>query len=119
MLALVVLILFNQNLHSFCISYFLRIPLGEGGTKGGLMNPPSRILWTPPFKKGELALNKVSEIYRISDPFLTALSGETIDNVPSAFSAHRIIPCDSIPRSFFGARFTKIETCVPINSSGL
>lgn len=75
--------------------------------------------------RGEISLLKqISHVVRndsyfISEPGLTSESGATIDKEPSAFSAHRIIPCDSIPRNFLGARLTKIETCFPIKSSGL
>ncbi|GEM_PF-2247750 len=58
-------------------------------------------------------------IYFISEPGFTFTSGATNRNVPSASSANRIIPCDSIPRNFLGARFTKTETCFPTKSSGL
>jgi len=57
--------------------------------------------------------------YLISLPDLVVFAGETNFKLPSASSAIRIIPCDSIPLNFLGARFTSILTCLPMISSGL
>jgi hypothetical protein len=49
-------------------------------------------------------------LYRTADPSAIPSAGATKTNLPSLFSAIRIIPCDSIPLRFLGARFTRMET---------
>jgi len=52
-------------------------------------------------------------------PFSALISvGATKISLPSEFSAINIIPCDSIPFNFLGARFTNRHTCLPIIASG-
>jgi len=55
----------------------------------------------------------------MTDPFAVKFSGLTNFKLPSLSVAIKIIPADSIPRNFRGAKLTKTQTCLPIISSGL
>ena len=57
--------------------------------------------------------------YEIAHPSFIFSSGATNCNLPSAPSAIRIIPFDSMFFNFRGCRFTNTHTCRPTHSSGV
>ena len=57
-------------------------------------------------------------VYFTSEPGRTSSAGSITINRPSASSAERIIPCDSIPLSFLGAKLAIKHTFLPTKSSG-
>ena len=61
----------------------------------------------------------LAAFYFTSLPFTKSSGGETKPSFPSWFSAINIIPCDSMPLSFLGARFTRMLTFLPTISSGV
>ena len=58
------------------------------------------------------------QCYLTCAPGFTSADGEMTTSEPSGFIAERIIPCDSTPLSFLGAKLATKHTCLPTRSSG-
>ena len=69
---------------------------------------------------------KDTPFFTIYNSFLYATVGPSPNSfsearklkAPSAFSAIKIMPCDSIPRIFLGAKFNRTKTVFPMISAG-
>ena len=57
--------------------------------------------------------------YLTTKPFPIPSPGLTNSSTPSEFSAIKIMPCDSMPFNFRGAKLANNKTCFPMVSSGL
>ena len=61
----------------------------------------------------------VSSCYFTWHPGTTSPCGPITTRLPSAFSAERIMPCDSTPFSLRGSKLAMKHTSLPTRSSGL
>ena len=80
--------------------------------KTGIKKNVTKVISVPfaTFRNDFIGLSRVNSLYRTSDPVFTSLSGETKESVPSAFSAIKIIPCDTIPFNGFCSKLTNTLT---------
>ena len=80
--------------------------------KTGIKKNVTKVISVPfaTFRNDFIGLSRVNSLYRTSDPVFTSLSGETKESVPSAFSAIKIIPCDTMPFNGFGSKLTNTLT---------
>lgn len=69
-------------------------------------------------ERGEFIIYLIKYFQPILAPGVDAEDGEMTVSEPSALTAERIIPSDSIPQIFLGARFAIYTTCFPTSVAG-
>ena len=70
------------------------------------------------FGIGATILIKISSYFTSEPGAISSVAGEMTIKRPSASSAERIIPCDSIPFNLRGSRLATKHTFLPTKSSG-